>query len=116
MVNYNPKSNFVKDKIKKTKWKDRDYIEKLLDLEEHALGKRPRGFADAMYIHGIRGDYENEYLIILKELNPIEYGKYLKAKQKEEREEKEAEIEYKKQEKIERKTERKSWQKAGGQR
>ena len=114
MVNYNPKSNFVKDKIKKTKWKDRDRIKKRLDLEEHALGKRPCGFADAMYIHNIRESHENDYLAILKELDPIKYTRYLKAKKKEETEQKVAEIKYKKQEKTERMAERKSWQHAGG--
>jgi hypothetical protein len=34
------KSNFIKGKIKKTKWFDRYYIDQLIKIERLALGKR----------------------------------------------------------------------------
>ncbi|MBU0591685.1 MAG: hypothetical protein ABIJ10_01915 [Candidatus Micrarchaeota archaeon] len=114
MVNYNPKSNFVKNKIKKTKWENRDYIEILLILEDCILGKRPQGFADAHKIHNIKSEYEKEYLAIFEELDPKGYAKHLKANKKEDRKQKEADRKFKQEEMTDLEKAKESWKKAGG--
>jgi len=79
------KSRYVKEKIKKTKWENRDYIDVLLLLEGWIINGA-RGFAGNLYFHQLKSKYEKEYIAILKELNPERLKEFLaelKLKEKE---------------------------------
>lgn len=105
------KSNFIKEKIKQSKFKNRDYIDDLIFLEDYITGKiKGLGFGGAMKLHAVKSHYEKEYIELLKELAPEKLDKFLKEKEKSEKEGKEAE-EYLKEEE---KQEREDWIKAGG--
>jgi len=108
---YAAKSNFVKDKIKKTKWKDREHITNLLVLEKYILdGCKITGMAHSYQITGLKGEYEKEYLSLLKELDPAEHKKYLKELKEEDGEHEKLSKELLEEDKRT----RKAWLKAGG--
>jgi len=114
MVKYTEaKSNFVKEKIKNSSWKDRDYIEDLMFIEK-SITEGIGGWAGNMKLHGLKSRYKKEYHKIFEELDPKGYKKYLKEKTKEEEQEKKEMKEFEKQEKEEEEEEKEDWVKAGG--
>lgn len=77
MEHWTTESEFIRAMIKKTKWKDRNYIENLLFLEKMITmpkGKVP-GMAGAMKYVQLQHGHKKEYEAILKELRPEKYAK-----------------------------------------
>lgn len=111
-----PKTEYVKKKLKLTKWKKRDYIEDLMKIEKFILeyNEKPQGMSHAMMMHNwldpICGEFRREYAGILKEVNPKKYQKYMARKKREENDCKKGEKKYKE----ELKKEKAEWKKAGG--
>ncbi len=107
------KSKFIKEKIKRTRWKDRKYIDNLIKIEKLALGKN-FGLVTGYIEINLREDYPKEWEIIYKEVNPKGYEKMIKRekeeKEREEKEQKEFEEECRKeQEQL-----KKEWKEMGG--
>ena len=79
MVKYNNvKSKFIRDKIKKTKFEDRAYIDDLIFLEDCIVGKiNPEkiGWLGNMKLHGLKNKYFGEFAEIYMELNSEEWKK-----------------------------------------
>ena len=96
------RSEFVKSELKKTKWKDRKYIDDLIQIEKAVISKHVGHF----WVH-IKNRYLQQWKAILLELNPGEYQEIL------ENEEKEI-LEAETAEKLQIKTEKKNWKKRGG--
>tara|TARA_Y100000034_G_C6780253_1_gene348702 strand:+ start:316 stop:669 length:354 start_codon:yes stop_codon:yes gene_type:complete len=111
----NVKSNFIKEKIKKTKFKDRKYIDDLIFLEDHITGKiKNLGWAGSMKLHGLKNSYKKEYEAIYKELRPKEW-KEIQKRDKEEREkDKKEEKEFIEEERKELEESKKCWIEAKG--
>ena len=63
------KSEFIKNKIKETRWEDRGYIDDLLKIEQHALGKL-WGLWSGYIAKELESNYPKEWEIIYKEVNP----------------------------------------------
>ena len=116
MEKYNSvKSEFIKDKIKKTKFEDRDYIDDLILLEKVIIGKiKNLGWLGHMKLYGLQSKYKKEYKTIFKELNPKGYAKELAFEKKEIEKEKREEKELEKEMKREEEKERESWMRVGG--
>src|SRR3989338_1394058 len=110
-----PKSNYVKAKIKGMKFtaKNRKYVHILLDLERWALNG-PSGWADAMRSHGVILEYEKDYLEILKELRPDKYKEYLKGKKELDEEDRKLDEWSKKEDMKELHSDKNLWKKFGG--
>lgn len=107
------RSNFVESRIKKTKWKKRQYIYDLMDIEELALG-RDFGRVHFYMVSDRKRKYPTEWKKIWLELNPKRYKEDLvKEKREAERERKEEER-LKREEKEELKQEKQDWIKIGG--
>lgn len=107
------KSEYIKDKLKKTRWKDSDYINKLMFIEDCIL-HGPGGMGSSICFHNYKSKYSKEYWTILKELKPAEYKK---EKPKEERKRKKDMEEMKRfhlEEKEQHRKAREAWKKAGG--
>ncbi len=117
-----PKTEYVKKKLKQTKWKNRDYIEDLMKIEKFILeyNERPQGMAHAMMMHNwcdtehFYGEYIREYEQILKELKPKKYNKYVIEKKNYTVESKKAQEKWENEEKTRTKKEKTAWKKAGG--
>ena len=60
-------TEFVKQEMRKTAWKNRAYIDNLMLLERFALGE-VRGWAGSMYAERVKGKYKTHYDKICKEL------------------------------------------------
>ncbi len=109
----NIKSDFVKNELRKTGWKDRIYIERLRDIEKFAT----TGYCStgAGYIRSIlKCKYPRQWKAIWRELNPKKYRKEVEFEKKErERERKEA-VRFKREEALELKRDRAEWKKEGG--
>jgi len=111
MVKYNGvKSNYIREKIKQTKFKDRGYIDNLIFLEDYILGKRKMTWSSSFIFNNLK----NEYYKILKDLNPQRYKKEINQKKKEEADDKREEEMFRKEELAEKKKDREDWVKAGG--
>ena len=110
------KSNYVKNKIKITKWKDREYIESLLYFEKWVMGEVTGklgpgwGFMPKVY----ESNCPEEFKAIYTELNLKGYKKYLKQKKEDKKDEIEENKEFKRQEKEDLKKQKFDWEKAGG--
>ena len=107
-----PKTEFLRKIIKKTKWKDRQYVHDLLNLEKYILGELNCGWTTGYLINRLLDEYPDEHIVMLKELKL--YRKYLNQKQEEKRKEREDELAYKRWEKKKTDAERKAWLEAGG--
>lgn len=73
------RSNFGKQAIKFLEYTDKtkNYVEKLMMIEEYAMGERMGvGIASAQIKHILMHKYPKEWLTIFKELNPSEVEKY----------------------------------------
>lgn len=108
------KSKFIREKIKKVSWKNKDKLGKIDDLifiEKFILGK----------IGGIGAGYRwkdleetKEAKIIFKELDPKGFAKEHKLKKQEIAREKKEEARQKKEERLAEEGDKKDWIKAGG--
>ena len=110
----NIKSEFIKNKIKETSWKDREYIDDLIQIENFILRGGPNSMAGGYLYHNLKISYRREWEIIYKELNPKRYTELIQREDEEkERERKEDEERMREEEKeLERK--RKEWIEKGG--
>ncbi|PIN86697.1 hypothetical protein COV19_03410 [Candidatus Woesearchaeota archaeon CG10_big_fil_rev_8_21_14_0_10_44_13] len=68
-------SDFIKNKIKGKSWNDKRYVEYIEDLIklENWIRRPPRGMAANLHFHGLRLQYEKEYLAMLKEIDSKKY-------------------------------------------
>lgn len=109
------KSKFIKEQIRKSKWKDREYIEDLLFLEEAVLyPNRKWGYGGSMHLYGLKQSYRKEYHAIFKELDPKGFKKYVASEKEEREKEKKIKREGKIAEKELLAEEKRDWLKAGG--
>ena len=107
------KSNFIKEKIKTTKWKDRDYIDSLMSIEKLALGTYVS--SGTGYIRGILCEkYPEEWTAIWIELNPKGYKAEQKRLKEESEKEKRDQMTFAQVEKARKKQEKDEWKKLGG--
>ncbi len=82
------KSNFVKEKLKKADWKkDKMYIDDLIDIEQHILGKK-RGIGMGYARIYFEDEYPKEFEEIYKELKPKIWERIQKENKKEAKKEK----------------------------
>lgn len=111
MEEIEPKSEYLKKKLKQTNWKDRGDMYALLELEKHILENfQVHGYAHSLKLSSLKSEYDKEYGELLKELHPYRYSCYLAEKKAM----KDAGAEYEKEEKEREKKEKKAWIKAGG--
>ena len=112
MTNYcKVKSNFIKEKLKKTSFEDRGYIDDLMFLEQSIL-KEIYGWLANMRLFGLKNKYKKEYEIIFKEIAPAKYKRTIQQEKKEAEKERKEEEKWQKEEEEEEKRERKSWEEA----
>ena len=107
------RSNFVKEEIKKTEWKNREYIKHLMDIEKFATD----GYCStgAGYIRMIlKEKYPEQWKSIWLELNPEGYRKNLEWQKKEAERARKEDEQLKKEEKLELEKERLEWREMGG--
>ncbi len=107
------KSNFVKQELKKTKFKDRKYIDRLMDIEKFAT----TGYCStgAGYIrHILKGKYPQQWEKIWMELNPKEYKEIFARERKQESQDRKEEEQWKREEREEFRMEKKDWKEMGG--
>jgi hypothetical protein len=110
------KSEFIKAKIKDSNWNDkfrRNYIDDLIKLEDYAL-YGAHGWANALYLHGLKDSYKREYDIIFKELKPKEYEQQVEKKKQRELESQEYWENVLKESKVKEERQRREWLEAGG--
>lgn len=62
------KTQFVRDRLRETAWKDREYIWSLMRLETYAIHGRYYSGPDALYTSGLLKGYHSEYEAIRDEL------------------------------------------------
>lgn len=111
------KSEFIKAKIRGSDWNDKfrkNYINDLIELENHVLHKRGSGFAHALYIGGLKDYYKREYDIIFKELAPKEYERLIEEKKQRELKRNEEDEQRRKELKAKKEQLRKEWLEVGG--
>lgn len=110
----NIKSEFIKNKIKKTPWEAREYIDDLIKIEERALGKGGGGLASGYITVHLKKTYPKEWEIIYKELNPAAY-KHQREREEKSNKEWEEMVQRQEKERIERlEKARKEWIEMGG--
>jgi len=108
----NIKSEFIKKELKRTKWKDSEYIDELMKIERFALGEVFGMVTPHLRSYLIR-KYPKQWKIIYLELNPKQYKRILEDKKKAAEEEKREEKHFKQEEKLELKRDREAWKKMG---
>ncbi len=73
------KSNFIKEKLKQTRWQNRFYIDNLIFLEKAILRKfKGYGCYGNIKLYKIKNEFKNEFETIFKELDLKEWEKYNK--------------------------------------
>ena len=108
------RSEFVRAKLRKSRWRDHAYPDDLMQLEELSLTIRRIKGAERFYaglrLSALRVRYGREYHAILRQLDPAGYLAALK------REEKHREYlaAFKRRKKLEDKTALEEWLRAGG--
>ena len=110
----NIKSKFIKEKIKKVNWKNKNEREKIDDLifiENIILEKERMSWMGSFRWNGLKKT--KEFKAIYEELNPKEFAKMNKEEDKEIAREKREKVRWKKEERLEEERDRKDWIKAG---
>jgi hypothetical protein len=107
------KSTFVKNELKKTSWKKRDYIGDLMRIEGLALGYC-YGLATGYMLVGFPNKYPKQWKAIWMELNLKGYKSNLNYKKKEAERERKEDERFKQEEKLELKRDKEDWGKMSG--
>lgn len=107
------KSEFVKNELKKTKWKNRKYIDDLIDIEGFVFGEH-WGLSSGYLSMHLKDKYPWQWKAVWMELKPKEYKRMKKAEEKDERKIENDYRKIKKEEITEKKQRRKEWLAAGG--
>ncbi|MDO8656734.1 MAG: hypothetical protein Q7K45_05850 [Nanoarchaeota archaeon] len=107
------KSAFIRAEMKKTKWKDKDYIDDLIDIEGFALG-RTFGMVTPHLRNRVVKKYPRQWKIIYLELNPQGYNENVEYEKKERERERKENVKFRREEALELKQERIAWMKSGG--
>ena len=71
-------STYIIQKIKDTEWKDRQYVNVLLQLERF-IKHGANGIAGNQVYFNIRNSYRTEYLALLKEASPERYDEEIRS-------------------------------------
>lgn len=108
------KSKFVKSMIKKTNWKNREYIDDLLFIEKWISGKATGMGAGYRWVQFTENKYPKEIQEIGIELNPKNYKDFCKRQLLEKARMKKDEKKFLKKQKEKEHREREDWNKAGG--
>lgn len=104
------KSKFVKKEVKKTAWKDREYIDHLMSIEKFALGTYVS--SGHGYIRNIlKGRYPEQWKAIWLELNPLLYKEIVKREKREKVKEMKEEVKWNKEEREVLLREKREWEK-----
>lgn len=74
-------SPYILEKIKNTSWKNRDVINKIL-LLFRLMKKNRLSAAEGHVYFLLRNQYEEAYLNLLREMDPIKYQIYLEEQEK----------------------------------
>jgi L-rhamnose mutarotase len=74
-------STFILEKTKKTSWQNRGYIQRLL-LLNRLMKKQKLSPAEGQLYFILRNKYQEEYMALLKESNPVKYQIYIEEQQK----------------------------------
>ena len=113
-MNYdNIKSKFIKEKIKQTKWKDRNYIDMLMYLERIAHGETRFGLVTG-HILQLRENYPKEWKAICCEVDPEKYKKWETTEKAEKRIQNLDDAKFEQEECQEEQRAKTSWKKWGG--
>jgi hypothetical protein len=107
------KSEFVKEAVKNTPWKNREYIDRLIDIEKFAT----TGYCStgAGYIrNSLKSKYPKEWEAIWLELNPKQHKEDLEYKKEEDARERKENLQFKNEEALELKQDKEAWKKMGG--
>jgi len=102
------KSEFVKKELKKTAWKEREYIKDLMKIEELATGV----LKGVMVFHWTRHyppRYPAQWKAIWKELNPEGYKRWLDRSRKEKERDRRETTKIEREEKEELRREKREW-------
>lgn len=109
-------SQFVKELIKGTSWKNeprRQYIDNLIKLEKFIL-EGPKDFGSGMYYGALKQKYRSEWETLYKELKPEQY-KRLKKKERLEKETSQKELQkLRKELRVQEEHLKREWLKIGG--
>lgn len=107
------KSRYIRDKIKQTKWKNRQYIHSLKCIELLAPGKT-FGLTTGYAWMNLPRMYPDEWEAIWTEINPEGYNEWRSQKKREVKAEQRAIRKEKEREKIEINKEKAEWLEMGG--
>jgi hypothetical protein len=107
---YNTKSSYVRERIRQTRFEDRDEIEPLLSIERYAHVGRITGYAHSMLVHRLWSGHNSAFHAILTELNPALLEQWKRKEEEQEKAARESEESARREEEDE----RKAWIKAGG--
>jgi hypothetical protein len=81
MIQEAMQSSFILSKIKKTSWKNRGYINHLLLLFRF-MQKQKLSPLEGQHYFLLRNRYQEEYVELLRETNPLKYQVYLEEQEK----------------------------------
>ena len=107
------KSTFVTNELKKTSWKEREYIDDLMRIEILVSGKT-FGLPTGYIRKHLKRKYPQQWKAICLELDPKGYEKALQRDQKEKEKEQQEEKKFRKECDEDLQKERESWKRAGG--
>ena len=114
MIRYiEAKTNFVKEQIKKTKWKNKHYIDDLLKIERVISGEGV-GWTVGPIITHFEQKYSKEYKAIFKELCPKKLKDLKEYQKKEGEKERKLKELWEKKKLEEEKQDKEDWKKMGG--
>ena len=114
MAYTNIKSKFIKEVIKKTSWKNRDYIQDLKNIEHFALGVNFGMYVTKLKWDSLSKKYPKEWKTIWEEVRPGKLVEIAKAEKEERQKEREEDLKFKREEEKERRKESVEWKKMGG--
>lgn len=113
MIYTNIKSNFVKNELKKTSWKDRAYIDDLMKIERLVFGET-FGWPTGYIRNYLKTKYPKQWKAIHLELDPKGYKKALELDQKEKKKTQQEEKKFNKEVDEEQQRQKAAWKRAGG--
>ena len=81
MIKEAMQSPFILEKIKKTSWVNREYINQLF-LLYRLMNKKRLSAAEGQLYFILRKKYKDEYVELLKEMSPVKYRNYLEEQER----------------------------------